>query len=187
MALIEARKIEGVSVYGVEQMSYTVGGVPGQDYTKALTVACFQESAAIEAELELLSLMVSRRQTKLKELGDVMAILSKAQGTMPIKDQYQTDLSEPMDALLDAQEIALKYLVRIPLGGSDGNQIQRRNCQVSISNIKHALDMETNSLQQDTVTLQNLIGKRDSNYQTASTVVKKALNASGSAIRNMKS
>ena len=185
MALIEAKKIEGVSVYGVDQVSYTVGGVPGQDYTQALTVACFQESAAVEAELELLSIMARARQTKLKELGDVLAILTKAQGTMPVKDQYQTDLSEPMDALVDAQEIALKYMIRIPLGGENGNQIQRRNCQVAVSNIKNAVDLETNSLQQDTVTLQNLIGKRDSTYQTATSITKKSLNASASAIKNM--
>lgn len=186
MALIEAKKIEGVSVYGVDQVSYTVSGVSGQDYTKALTVACFCESAAVEAELDLLSTMVRARQQKLTDLGDVMTILTKAQGTMPVKDQYQTDLSEPMDILLDAVDLALKYFIRIPLAGDSGNQVQRRVCQVAIANVKHAVDMETNSLQQDIVTLQNLVGKRDTTFQTASAITKKSLNASAAAIKSMK-
>ena len=186
MALIEPTKIEGASVYGVPVVSYTVGGVPGQDYTQALTVACFRESAAVDAELQLVTSVVRARQTKLKELGDVMSVLTHARGTMPVKDQYQTDLSDPLDSLPEAADVALKYFIRIPLAGDGGNQIQRRNCEIAVSNVKNAIDLESNSLQQDTVTLQNLIGKRDSSYQTASSITKKSLNASASSIKNMR-
>ena len=186
MALIEAKKIEGASVYGVEQVCYTVDGVVGQDYVQALTVACFKESVAVEAELDVLNAMVRARQQKLKDLGDVMTVLTKAQGTMPSKDQYRSDLSEEMDELLDAAELGLKYFVRIPLTGDNGNQVRRDVCQNAIANVKHSVDMESNSLQQDVVTLQNLVGKRDSTYQTAASVTKKALSAGASAIRSMR-
>ena len=186
MALVEAKKIEGVSVYGVQMVSYTVAGVAGQDYTQALTAACFKESLAVDAELQLVASMVRLRQTKLQELGNVMSILTYAKGTMPVKEPYQTDLSEPIDALPEVSDVALKYFIRIPLAGDGGNRIQRRNCEVAISSVKHAIDMESNSMQQDTVTLQNLIGKRDSTYQTASSITKKSLNASASSIKNMR-
>ena len=48
-----------------------------------------------------------------------------------------------------------------------------------------AIDLEDNSLQQDTVTLQNLIQKRDSTYQTLISLVKKSLNAGATAIKGL--
>jgi len=186
MALVVAKPIQGVSVYGVQQVAYTVDGVPDQDYTQALTVASFKECAAVEAEIDVLSSMVRGRQRKLSDLGEVITILSHAQASMKSEDQLSTDLSNPLDTLPVAADLALEYYIRIPLDGDNGNQIRRDACQKAVANVKHAVDMESNSLQQDAVTLQNMIGKRDSSYQTALNLSKKSLNPSTTAIRNMK-
>ena len=52
-----------------------------------------------------------------------------------------------------------------------------------LANLKHALDLEGNALQQDNVSLQNMISKRDSTYQTAMSVVKKSLNVGKTLIK----
>ena len=49
MPLIQPNTIEGGAVYGVPQMSYTVDGVAGKDYSAALAKAAFKQSTAIEA------------------------------------------------------------------------------------------------------------------------------------------
>ena len=49
---------------------------------------------------------------------------------------------------------------------------------------QHALDTEDNELQQDSVTLQGLLSKRDSAFSTASNIVKKADRTNSSTISN---
>ena len=51
--------------------------------------------------------------------------------------------------------------------------------------IQYAMDTEDNNLQQDTVTLQSLLSKRDSAFSTASRIVKKADNAASATIGNI--
>ena len=82
-------------------------------------------------------------------------------------------------------ETARAYGITIRLAGDNGNQIQRDEAQTAQANVKHALDMEGNSLQQDTVMLQNVISKRDSSYQTVISIVKRALNAGATAVRGL--
>ena len=185
MAMIEAKKIEGAAVYGVEQVSYTVDGVGGQDYTYALTVACFKQAAAVEANLDAVTTLARARQTKLKDLNQVLVILTLASGTLPVEDQVSTDLSSELESLRDAVDIARKYGILFGLAGANRNQMQRDELQRTVSNVKYAVDMENNSLQQDIVSMQNLIEKRDSTYGTASSIVKRSQNASFTTIKSI--
>jgi len=185
MAAIETRKIEGASVYGVEQCSYVVDGVEGRDYSAALAAAGLKQAAAIEADLAAIASTVRMRQAKLSDLNTVLTTLVYAMGTMKVEDSDRTDKSAAIDALRDAAEIARAYGITVRLVGDNGNQIQRDEGQTVQANVKHALDLESNSLQQDTVTLQNLMSKRDSSYQTVVSIVKRALNAGATAVRGL--
>ena len=188
MATIETRKIEGASVYGVEQCSYVVDGVEGRDYSAAIAAAGLRQSAAVESHLYAVSSAVRMRQAKLTELNTILATLDYALGTMYAGEDTEaarTDLSSEIGALLDAVETARTYGIAIRLSGDNGNQIQRDECQTAQANVKHALDLEGNSLQQDVVTLQNLISKRDSSYQTVISIVKRSLNAGATAVRGL--
>ena len=60
----------------------------------------------------------------------------------------------------------------------------RANLMKGQNEIQHALDTEDNELQQDSVTLQGLLSKRDSAYSTASNIVKKADRTNSSTISN---
>ena len=44
--LIQSEAIPGFTVYGVQQVQYTVDGAPDKDYTAAVTCAAFREAAA---------------------------------------------------------------------------------------------------------------------------------------------
>ena len=69
------------------------------------------------------------------------------------------------------------------LVGDDDNQITYGDGQTAMAEIKHSSDLESNAMQQDLVTLQNMISKRDSTYQTAMSVVKKSLNVGKTLIK----
>ena len=59
----------------------------------------------------------------------------------------------------------------------------RAEAQTASANLQHEMDLESNALQQDNVSLQNMISKRDSTYQTAMSVVKKSLNVTKTLVK----
>ena len=184
--MIEARVIDGADIYGVPQNEYVVDGVAGHDYTDALTAAAFRQSAAVEADLSAMGAVVRTRQTKLNELNEALGTIMRAIATLPVKTDgsaTSSDLSDKIDALMDARDLARKYGITISLAGDSGNQIQRQEAQTASANLKHAMDLEGNALQQDNVSLQNMISKRDSTYQTAMSVVKKSLNVGKTLVK----
>ena len=185
MAAIETRAIEGASVYGVEQVSYVVDGVAGRDYSAALMAAGLKQASAIESNLSAVASAVKARQVKLSELNSALSTIVYALGTMKVEDPERSDLSSQIDALRDVAEIARKYGISMSLAGDNGNQIRRDSGQKLQANFKNALDLESNALQQDCVTLQNLISKRDSSYQTVVSIVKRSLNAGTTAVRGL--
>ena len=187
--MIETRVIDGADIYGVPQNEYVLDGVAGHDYTEALTAAAFKQSTAVEAELSAMNAVVRARQTKLNELNEALTTITYATGTLRVgttdKPAESGDLSDAIDALLDARDLARKYGITITLAGDSGNQIRRRDAQTASANLHHELDIEGNSLQQDNVSLQNMISKRDSTYQTAMSVVKKSLNVGKTLVKGL--
>ena len=181
--LIVAKEIAGASVYGVRQMEYTVDGLAHQDFASALTAAAFRQSVAIENSAAAYAVVVQQRQRKVDDLGYALSILAKAIATMSVKNQESTDKSESDDELKTASAMVAAYGVSMSL--TDGNKITRGNALKSQNDIQYALDTENNSLQQDMVSLQSLMSKRDNAFSTASSVVKKSLNASGGTINNI--
>ena len=67
--LIDTVEIAGAAVYGVRQVSDTVGGAAGKDYGAALTAAAFKESTAIEDTMNSYAVVVRQRTRKLEDLG----------------------------------------------------------------------------------------------------------------------
>ena len=184
--MIEMRKIDGADVYGVEQFSYAVDGVENHDYAAALAAAAFKQTAAVEADLDTLNIVVRARQTKLSDLNDALTTVVTALATVKSDgDQGANEKSSEMDALRDARDIARLYGITIHLVGDNDNQITYGDAQAAMAELKHSTDLESNSMQQDVVTLQNLISKRDSTYKTVISLVKRSLNANTTAIKGM--
>ena len=181
--MIEATKIPGAEVYGVAQMSYTVDGVSGKDYAAALAAASFKEAVSIEQALSAYSEVVRQRIRKIEDLGLVMAGLNSAVASLKVKDQEPGDTaSVPNGAWVNAT--ALKYGITLVFV-ENTSSMRRDNLYRGQNAVQYVIDKEDNELKQDTVSLNSYFSKRDNAFSTASKLVKKALNAAGSAIGNI--
>ena len=177
--LIVSENIPGFTVYGVQQVQYTVGGDSGQDYTTAVACAAFKEAAAIEAVCTGYSEVVKARQKKVEDLGEVLALLSRANAQFDPKaettDKVTVDGANQIKRICEYYEVELTW---------DGNQMTYGNMQKAQTEVQYQMDKEDNNLEQDMVTLQSYISKRDNAYTNASKVVKKTLGAGASTRAN---
>ncbi len=183
MPLIETNVISGAAVYGVQQVSYTVAGETGKDFSAALAAAAFRQTAAIEVAASSYADVVRERERKLDELGQVMAELNKTFAKLKVKDQEPSDTAT-VDNGAWVNATASKYgitLVFMP----NTSIMTRENIMKGQNEIQYAIDTEDNNLQQDLVGLQGLLSKRDNAYSTASRVVRKADDAAGTTIGNI--
>ena len=190
--MIEQNPIAGASVYGVEQYSYTVDGVAGKDYAAALAAASFKEAVSIEQALSAYSEVVRQRMRKLDDLGTAMAILNEAYATLKTKEQESGDTTSNMVSLATARDKAALYGVTINITDYTIQDLGIRMCYTTRRNlmnaqnaVQYAIDKEDNELKQDTVSLNSYVSKRDNSFSTASKLVRKALDASGSTIGNI--
>ena len=190
--MIEQNPIAGVSVYGVEQYSYTVDGVAGKDYAAALSAASFKEAVAIEKALSAYSEVVRQRMRKLDDLGTAMAILNTAYATLKTKEQESGDTTDNMVSLATARDKAALYGVTINITDYTIQDLGIRMCYTTRRNlmnaqnaVQYAIDKEDNELKQDTVSLNSYVSKRDNSFSTASKLVRKALDAASSTIGNI--
>ena len=180
--LIEANIISGASVYGVSQMSYTVEGVTGQDYIAALTAASFKESVAIEEMASAYSVGIRQREKKLNDLGNALAVINSAMATMDPKSNDTGRTGAHPDLQSVSTLLSQQYGISV---GNIGTSITYANALKAQSDIQYKMDVEDNDLQQDMVSMQSMISKRDNAFSTASKLVRKANNASRNTISNM--
>jgi len=181
--LIEPKLIPDGAVYGVRQYSYTVDGRDGMDYIAALAAASFKDSVAIEAAASSYAAVIRQRQKKVSDLGYALAQINWCMATM---DPKSNDPDKKSSANVDLPKaVSLLNQYGISISVTDGNKLTYRNASTAQNNIQYALDVENNNLQQDTVSLQSMITKRDNSYSTAARIVKKADNAASKTISNI--
>ena len=190
--LINPTEISGGAVYGIKQVEYTVEGESGQDFIAALTVAAFKQSVAIEQAASSYADVVRARQSKVSELGEALSIFANNIATLKTgKNISNDDWTDWYAGMATAADILNKYnishniVVSTDGSGQRVGRIQRRNAQKNQTDIQYEMDKEDNNLQQDLITLNSFISKRDSAYSTASKIVKKAGNAASSTISNI--
>ncbi len=183
MPLIQTSVIEGGAVYGVPQVSYTVDGATGKDFSAALAAATLRESTAIEATAASYSAVVKERARKVDELGQVMAYLAEAFARLSVKNPAPGDTATVNNGAW-VNGTALKYGITLVFQANTAN-MTRANIMKGQNDIQYAIDTEGNNLQQDIVALQGLISKRDNAFSTASRIVQKADNSASSVIGNI--
>ena len=179
--LITADVIKDNTVYGVQQVQYTVGGDSGLDYTSAVAIAAFKEATAIETACMGYSEVVKARQHKVDELGEVLAYFAKANAQLPVNPKTGDKVT--IDNSTWIKRVCNDY--GIPLSWTDGNKMTWGNLQKAQTDVQYQMEREDNNLQQDMVTMRSYISKRDNAYSTAAKVVKKTLNAGSSTIGNI--
>ena len=180
--LITPDLITDFTVYGVPQVQYTVADDHGLDFTSAVTIASFKQATAIESATSGYSEVVKARQKKIDDLSDVLAYIAKANAQLPTdsstpsKDKVKVDHATWIKSICAYYEVELTW---------DGEKMTRGNLQKAQTEVEYQIDKEDNNLEQDMVTLQSYLTKRDNAYSNASKVVKKTYNAADSVIANI--
>lgn len=187
-SFVVQNEIAGASVYGVKQYDYSVDGEAGRDYAAALVSASFREATTVEKAQSAVAEVVKARQRKVDAIGTALATVSQAIADMKTKNQEPSDTSSWSDRLYYAAEELKKYGINIPVGVDNSKKLaylRRDNAMRAQSDLQYAMDVEDNNLQQDIVSLQSLMSKRDNAFSTAAKIVRKALNAAGNTISNI--
>lgn len=169
-----------LTVYGQTQVDYTVDGARGCDFGRAVAFASLSQAVAIEKETTAFAAAVQLRTRKIEELGKVLAGMAKAVDLLPKKDQKSDD---KVDFGAGYSAIAAKYDISIPVDGS--GKVTRAALQRGQAEVQYAIDTEDNNLQQDSVSLQGYISKRDNSFTTAAKLVRKFDGSATSIVRNM--
>ncbi|MBO4513287.1 MAG: hypothetical protein J5746_11025 [Victivallales bacterium] len=189
--LIETTPIDGLRVYGQQMVDYSVSGDMHQAFDRAMAVAAFAEATAIEAETMAYSEVLKMRKRKLEELGDCVSKLSRMITAMDADssdDKYPEDsLYDP--TLRDIKNTLKKYGVTLNITEGGPPDLPEAVCYVEYgdaskakANAEYTMDNEDNDLQQDMVTLQGLISKRDDAFNNASKIIKKYNNTARTII-----
>lgn len=169
------------SVYGVRQVQYTVDGRSGKNFMDAVMIAAFKQATTIETATSSYSSVVRARQQKIDELGDALSNIARAMGEVNKKTKSGDKFTIPNSE--QVKTIAAKY--GVDLSWTDGNKMTLGDLQKGQTNFQYAIDREDNDIQQDLVTLQSYISKRDNAYSNAAKIVKKTNQAATSTIGNM--
>lgn len=180
-SLITTETITDNSVYGVRQVQYTVNGHSGKNFMDAVAIAAFRQAAAIETATSAYAEVVRARQKKIDDLGEALSNIAKAMGEVHKKTKSSDKITIPNAG--NVKNIAAKY--GISLSWTDGNKMTLGNLQKAQTNVQYAIDREDNDIQQDIVTLQSYISKRDNAYSNAAKIIKKTNNAATSTINNI--
>ena len=179
--LIVAEPLTDNVVYGVRQVQYTVDGRSGNDFMNAVAVAAFKQATTIENATSAYSSVVRARQQKIDDLAEALSNIARAMGEVHKKTKSSDKITIPNSGTV--KTIAAKY--EIQLSWTDGSKMTLGNLQKAQTNIQYAIDREDNDIQQDIVTLQSFISKRDNAYSNAAKIVKKTNQAASSTIGNI--
>ena len=180
-ALIVTEPLTDNAVYGIRQMQYTVDGKSGKNFADAVAIASFKPAVAIEAATSSYSSVVRARQQKIDELGEVLSNIARTMGEVNKKTKSGDKFTIPNADYV--KTIAARY--GVDMTWTDGNKMTLGNLQKAQTNVQYAIDREDNDIQQDIVTLQSYISKRDNAYSNAAKIVKKTNQAASSTIGNI--
>lgn len=183
--VIQQNNIQGFSVYGQQQVDYTVQGMPHQDFAAAVASAALGRTLSLESATSSLVAGVRLRMRKLDDLGQCMSVVSKYVATLADEDTTDTASGEDLLKTKNLLEIyGIEGAENIDQDGSKG-KINKGDLSELQAQIQYAMDREDNDLQQDMTAVQSYVSKRDQGYQTAYAVVRKVLRSASSTINNI--
>ena len=176
--------VAGPKVYGCPIKSYAVDGATDCGLTEAIAFGALRQSSAIEELTVAVSKIVRLRQQKTREIGDCVATVAEAIGSMDQKETNPDARFSTIDAakLKRANEILRKYGVH-EMELNENGQVCYSVAYKQQTDVQLVLDTENNDLQQNMNNLKNLMTKRDNAYAVASKVVDKINSTARDAIR----
>ena len=203
------RRDTGQSVYGVKQYLYS-DSESGEtlDFGSMVAKSTLTQAAIVEEQTKATAAVLKLRQQKSQELSEALALIDELMAnyraknpesgdkcelvvTPAQKDEYvkkAEKLKEYGYTLnLDPQEHTIKSSCKSKKDGNYQLTIRRADAMRGQAQVQELLDTENNSLQQDMMSLQSFIQKRDRTFSNATDVVKKFENTAGDVIDAMQS
>ena len=183
----------GVSVYGVAQHGYSVleGGVSkATTYDMAIATASLRRSVSIESAMSAASAIVRIKQQKMVDLTDLLALLMQGRAGLPPTSGTSDDKVTVSGLKAKAESVKAKYGVDI-YGWKEGrassgtDEIERQDLEGGLVLLQSAIDENDNQLQQDTLTLQSWVSKRDESFRSASKAMTTILGTGKAVINNI--
>ena len=173
MADVETCKIPGCSVYGVQQVQYRVNGSEKCDYAYTLAAISLTRATSIEGEVGAITYLLRLRMKKVEDLGNAMAAIEKA---LVATDGEKAKITDKIGSYYSNIEGAINTLIACGVEISTSicnSDMTRGDLQKIETRAKYVLDREQNEVQQDSLSVQNMISKRDSAFSNASSLMKK--------------
>lgn len=164
-------------LWGVKIHDYKLDGVPVDFETLLVKVSC-RRATIVEKQIGPVAKIVTRRNAQLKDLGDALADLSRAQAKFTEKsgpDETQSVLGKTAELV---NKLTNETIIK-------NNTVTKANCEMAIQLVKSKMEKHNNDSQNDTTRLQGLISKRDGAFDTASSLLKNVSDTRGNSIRNM--
>ncbi len=163
----------GYSVYGTAQVDYTVGGETGCSYDQAVAKVGLLRATAVEQAVPAYTAAVKVRQRKVEDLGTALADIAATLANFG-EDDRKPDKKKDVVGGTRAYDLLNAYGLAKDYFSDGGTKITFGNVQKLQAEIKYAIDVTNNDIQQDAASLQSLVSKRDNAYQMAMRLMKKA-------------
>lgn len=170
----------GIEVYGQEQYDYIVNGVEHRLFSESVKHAALDRATSVEAGVTAYQSLIRRRLEKLEDLGKAFATVSEAAALLA-KAKSSSDTVN-LDGLTTAGAILDKYGVTKYFSDSS---ISKENVSRQSQEIRHALDMEDNNIQQDMTSIQGFLNKRDKAFQLAGKLTSKSVGTLSQVIKQV--
>lgn len=171
-------------VYGCPIATYTVDGAQGCGISEAVAFGALRQSVAFEELTTAVGRVVKLRQQKATEIGDAVATVAEAIGSMDQASSSPSKLSNvAAEKLNKANATFKKYGIAEMALDESTKQVTYGEAYRKQTDVQLALDTENNDLQQNLNSLMSLISKRDNAFSVASKIVDKVNRAAKDTIR----
>ena len=178
MAEIVPANIKLSQSWGVEFGEYNYAGSTIDLQDVAILVA-ERRATSVEGEVSPLATRIQNRNTKLEDLGNVLADLTKLQSQFP-SDAKGTDRKGSL------RQSSLDILQQV-FGSLDFSDPKMTKYEVEewLQKVKSKIDALNNAGQKDMTRLQSIVDRRDEAFSTASDLMSEISDTRANLIRNM--
>ena len=144
------------------------------DFQDLMVKVSARRAAVVEGEITPMTIRMRSRNTYLSSLGQVLALLTKAQAAFTGDDAGST--STTISGLTEDEYKLLRSLKPV----ADANMIwksgssyvsTKANLEGLVQAVKAEMDKENNASQTDMTRLQSLVDRRDDSYSTATNMM----------------
>ena len=166
--------------WGSVVCDYKLNGVT-VDLQDLLVAVSEHRATAVEGEVSPLATRMRRRNSRLDQLGTVLAELTKGQSSF---DSEATGTTK-CDAFTQATVKVLdEFCAELGIGKNSEDYRMKKNVDAFAEKVKNAIDTLNNVSQNDMTRMQGLVDRRDEAYSTATNLMKSVSETRDNVIRN---